>query len=388
MGNERGSFRRMVDARLSDIVWTADMSAVVRRKALRRRGARRRRVLVPVFAMLLMLLATTALAWGLTNGMFERAIDMQTQHGTFDMWSLDEKLELLTLFEEGGYPLDGDRLASARDEGLPEAERDTLATRLIMDEFAGGSDRVDAFSIFDILQTVKGPIEFWSLEDKAWYSAYLRQHAGAFDVNFDMVPGENDLTSEEAVALAGEAIVSAYGLEADALENLRESVSFFAHEQDGEPHWTVCFYNQNTVFQYSIAALTRKGEPMACERCGLLLPADEVDRERASCEEAEREAAEFAALIPPQDESTVKLSEGEAAALGKAAIAREFGLSDVELDELAEQARLILSSDESGMPCWNYFVELKASDGTTAYSSLVRADTGEVWSIMRGEGNG
>ena len=389
MRNNWKDFRQTADAHMADIVWTAQMSEAVRHRACARRNAARgKRAVAVALVLAVALLATTALALGLTNGLFELAIDMETQHGSFETWSLAEKLQLLDLFAEGGYALDAERLAQAHDEARSEAERDALATALIMDEFANGSDRVDAFSMFDIMETVKGPIAFWSLEDMAWYSAYLREHAGAFDVGYDMVPGEDDLTREEAVARAANAIIAAYELEADALSGLRPSVQFYASKPDGEPHWQISFYNENMAEQYATVWLTREGKPMACEALGVLLPEDAAAKEREQRERAEREAQEQRRKVPPVDENSVRISEEQAREQASAAVAEEFGVPEAELGGFTAQTQLVVMDDPDGTRYWSHFVMFKTPDGATAYSADVRADTGEVTAVMIGEGNG
>ena len=98
----------------------------------------------------------------------------------------------------------------------------------------------------------KGPEWTWSLEDKA---EYLGDAYG--------LPGEGDLAEEEAIRIAGEAVIEAYGISADELSKYTPCLYFYVQDEEfAPPFWFVNFYDdvENPVNAYSAVIAAKTGE--------------------------------------------------------------------------------------------------------------------------------
>lgn len=70
------------------------------------------------------------------------------------------------------------------------------------------------------------PVEFWSLEDKAWYGQLEEMYLGAHD-HYYILPGEDDLPLEEAGQIALDAYAEAWGSHAVPADELELYPGFY-----------------------------------------------------------------------------------------------------------------------------------------------------------------
>lgn len=107
-------------------------------------------------------------------------------------------------------------------------------------------------ALMEKLVEEKGPEWTWSLEDKA---EYLGDAYG--------LPGEGDLPQEDAIRIAGEAVIKAYGISQDELSLYMPCLYFYVKDEEFEPpFWFVSFYDDvdNPVNAYSAVVSAKTGE--------------------------------------------------------------------------------------------------------------------------------
>lgn len=206
--------------------------------------------------MALIMLSVTALAATLINSVFEKVIDMEVANGQFVTWSFSEKLQLIELLSENGWEFPDNKLRDLMDTSLSDENREEIANAIITEAFG----REDAISHFTIIESVKGPMTTWSLEDKAWYTSYIRSKIDVIDKWQDVLPEENDLTVEQAVGIAKAAVLSAYGMEQRELTSLIQCVSFFTNGEGTEPRWHISWMSDPYGAAEYQVLLTREGE--------------------------------------------------------------------------------------------------------------------------------
>lgn len=262
--------KRCLDENLSGLCVTEGRHQGMMREITTGGGRAKRKIsaAMVVFAALL-LAAAAAAAAVLLHSVFERAIDMEMEHGPFYTWSLEEKAELIDLLSENGWSFSEKDMRELRNERAARAERERLATRMIVDKFG----REDAVSHIDIIERVKGPMSTWSLEDKAWYGDYMRSKKTLLDSWRDVLPGENDLTREEAVEIARKAILEAHAIGRDELDRLLVNVSFFTNHDHEEPCWMISWQSDPYAASAYTVLLTRAGELMEDEALEVYTPA-------------------------------------------------------------------------------------------------------------------
>lgn len=174
--------------------------------------------LVLAAALLLALAATALAAFAASQGFFADVARIQLEGGYYDGWTLGEKEQVVRLMKENGILTD----AQAWDAALRETDaqkRETTLDALFAARY-GVNGRTDVIGVDSILIKEKGPLETWSMEDKAWYSAML-EDIGLLgsDAEVYMLPDEDAISVQEAERIAREAVISAYGMESDALDD-------------------------------------------------------------------------------------------------------------------------------------------------------------------------
>jgi len=78
----------------------------------------------------------------------------------------------------------------------------------------------------DIIAKEKGPVEYWSLEDKAWFSELMLEYQPDQIGGVNLLPGEGDITQEEAIEIMYAYFKDTYGLERGEFDETTMSVSF------------------------------------------------------------------------------------------------------------------------------------------------------------------
>ena len=174
--------------------------------------------LVLAAALLLALAATALAAFAVSQGFFADVARIQLEGGYYDGWTLGEKEQVVRLMKENGILTD----AQAWDAALREtdAQKREMALDALFAARYGVNGRTDVIGVDSILIKEKGPLETWSMEDKAWYSAML-EDIGLLgsDAEVYMLPDEDAISVQEAERIAREAVISAYGMESDALDD-------------------------------------------------------------------------------------------------------------------------------------------------------------------------
>lgn len=267
--------KQCLDDNLSGLYVTEGRHRAMMREIVTGGGKGKRKIsaAMVLFAALL-IVAAAATAAAVLNSLLERTIDMEMEHGPLRTWSLEEKAELIDLLAENGWSFSEKDLDDLRSERIAASERERLATRMIVDMFG----REDAVSHMDIIESVKGPMSTWSLEDKAWYSDYIRSKQARLDTWRDVLPGEGDLTREEAVDIAREAILEAHAIGRDALEGRIVNVSFFTNDGHDEPRWLISWQTDPYAASAYAVLLTRAGEIVEDEALEIDTPAHVADR--------------------------------------------------------------------------------------------------------------
>ncbi len=239
-------------------------------KGVRKRGiTMRKSLVVPVLLVIFLLMGSIAFAaTALLNYIFEKAIDMETEQGSFCTWKLDDKVALINLLSENGWSFSETDIALLNDDQVPNDTKEKLVTKLIEEEFG----REDAFSHIDIIEQVKGPMQMWSLEDKAWYSSYIRSQRTFIDSWEDVLPDESDLTQEEAVAIAKKAILEAHPITEEELEERFVSVDFFTNDEHLDPCWRVSWLTAPYGSTEYTVLMTRAGEIIEDPKLGVYTP--------------------------------------------------------------------------------------------------------------------
>ncbi len=143
----------------------------------------------------------------------------------------------VTLEEESLFVLLNDTELSAKaDEQLWE---------LLPERFCGTTRaELDARHLYQKAYSEKAalyggrPVEYWSVEDKAWFGQLEEEHSGSHD-HYYLMPGEGDLTQEEAVEIALRAYAEKAKLEKVTTEEVDVYPGFYRMGYTDPTYWDV-----------------------------------------------------------------------------------------------------------------------------------------------------
>ena len=105
------------------------------------------------------------------------------------------------------------------------------------------------------------PVEFWSLEDKAWYGQLEEMYLGAHD-HYYILPGEDDLPLEEAEQIALDAYAEAWGSHAVPADELELYPGFYRLGHSEPVYWSfyICEKDTHNVL-WHVELDGKTGEP-------------------------------------------------------------------------------------------------------------------------------
>lgn len=210
-----------------------------------------------VVVIVLMLTGTVAVAATLLNLHIEKAMDIAVDKGEFSEWALDDKIALIDAMIEAGIPLPQEKLSAISDADASEEERDRAATELLV-EIYGSEEHI---SHFTIASHDWGDPFLWTLEQKEWFWETLRAKGLYTGKIKYLLPGENDLTRDQVVLIAKQAIQDAYDLPDEIVQGYDADVTFFTIDgTDIAPRWRVYLgYADAEAADYAVL-LTQDGQ--------------------------------------------------------------------------------------------------------------------------------
>ncbi len=209
-----------------------------------------------VLMMVVMLSTAVAIAWSLSNQYFEDVAQIQSTSGYYDDWGLDEKQKLVDTMLEYGLITETE-VASLSDEEAVDA--------FMIDRY-GIDGRSDTIGLWAILEKEKGALADWSLEDKAWYTKMQMKAAlqtGESDEENYSVPASDDIQPEEAISMAKAAVIKAFGLEDNALDQHKVEISFLSDPADEyqDTYYAISFWGNGYEDRY-FCYVTHDGQIM------------------------------------------------------------------------------------------------------------------------------
>lgn len=264
-----------------------EMPADVRMAVLRKIRERKEPIVkskmsvVLVLAIVLTLLSTVALAVTVSREYFEDVAILQFESGFYEDWGLNEKKAMVDILKEYGL------LSEVQTKNM--TDEPSIDAYMIERYGVEGSDRLDTIGLYSILERELGLIETWSLEQRAWYSDMMMKTGllkkGGEEGIFG-VPSEDDVQPDEAVSIAKAAIIEAFGLSENALDNHRVDLSFETNSTDWERkhlYYIINFWGD----EYYWCNVTRDGRIMDSTMDQFSRsPAEQVEQKRKEAESA------------------------------------------------------------------------------------------------------
>lgn len=210
-----------------------------------------------ILAIVLILAVVGALAAITLNALYEKTIEKEGKLGRIEDWSAEDKAAFVDLMIDAGIELDEDKLSLLRSGELSEEQRGVLAMEIITDYYPS---RDSVLTSVNIIAKEKGPIEYWSLEDKAWLSDMFAQYQpNEVVTGRNLLPTKQDISREQAETVFFNHYDEKYGLTREDFD--MDTLSIYFGEgtfDDGigssiERHWTI-----NVGFSESISVALKE----------------------------------------------------------------------------------------------------------------------------------
>lgn len=214
--------RHAVNARLSGLEGDPRLAQRVIQAAKGEINVKKKLSVAFALTVILALAAVTALAMTL-DAYYEKTIEKEGQSGLIQTWSAADKAALVDWMVEAGIELDEEKVARLRHDVLDEDAKDILAMEIISGYYPA---RDGVLTSVDIIAKEKGPIEYWSLEDKAWFSQMIANHQPGEVSSVNLLPTEEDITQEQAIEIMYTYYEKEYGLTRGDFDESKMSVSF------------------------------------------------------------------------------------------------------------------------------------------------------------------
>ena len=214
---------RAVDTRLSGLQGNPWLAQRVLAHAKGEQKVKKKVSVGFILLMVLILAAVTALAAISLNAFYENTIQQEGESGLIQDWSAAEQTALVDWMVEAGIELDGDQVLKLHQPGLSEEEKSALAMEIITGYYPA---RDGILTTVDIIAKEKGPVEYWSLEDKAWFSELMLTYQPDEIGGVNLLPGKEDITQDEAVNIMYAYFENEYGLAREAFDESTMAISF------------------------------------------------------------------------------------------------------------------------------------------------------------------
>ena len=175
--------------------------------------------IVLVFLLILILAAGIALAAAL---LWEQSVvpmkAIEQEEGDYIHWPLSQKQALIRALIASGDLAENDETARLFDDAASEAEKNALADQLVL-TLTGQTDKKE-ISVDTITYAILGPADSWTPEQRVWWQQITNLFCSAQGAPDTLIaPTADDISEAEAVAIAKAAILEAYALPSDALDN-------------------------------------------------------------------------------------------------------------------------------------------------------------------------
>lgn len=215
--------RHSVDARLSGLQGDPWLAKRVLANAKGEQKVKKKISVGLVLALVLVLAAVTALAAMTLNALYEKTLEKEGQSGLIQDWSISDKVALVDWMVEAGVELNEEQVAKLHNDSLSDADKGTLAMEIIGGYYPA---RDGILTSVDIIAKEKGPIEYWTLEDKAWFSEMVAKYQPEEVSSVNLLPTQGDITKEQAIEIMYAYYEKEYGLKREDFDESKMAISF------------------------------------------------------------------------------------------------------------------------------------------------------------------
>lgn len=195
-----------------------------------------------ILVMVLVLAAVTALAATL---LWRQQVvpmkEMEQEAGDYANWGISQKQALIRALMDSGYVEGSSETEQLFDAATDEQAKHTIADQLIL-KLIGQTD-VKEISVDIITYAIMGSSDTWTPEQRQWWQQITEQFHGDDGAPDTLVmPNGNEPTEAEAIAIAKAAILAAYELPPEALDQALPVANLYVtDERPNYRRWDIQF---------------------------------------------------------------------------------------------------------------------------------------------------
>ena len=228
-----------------------------------------------VLAIVLCTLTVGSLAATLLYHHIEKAMDITKEKGAFSNWTVEDKLDLINTMIEQGISLPKEKINIITDNSWSQEKKNQAATELLT-EIYGDEEYI---SHFTMASHDWGDPFLWTLEQKEWFWETLRSKGLYTGKIKYLLPGENDLSRDQVVLFAKQAIQEAYDLSHETIQNYDADVTFFTIEGTQiAPRWLVYLGHAGAEAADYTVLLTQDGQATEDASLYVFLPEQQANQ--------------------------------------------------------------------------------------------------------------
>ena len=266
---ENNAIRRAMDACLPRLENEADFERMVLKQVRGEIQVKKKLSVGFVLVIVLVLATVTALAAAL---LWEQQVipmkEIEQMEGDYMDWPIGRKEVLIQALIDSDNIAENSDTARLFDDATAEEEKHTIADQLVL-TLTGQTDPKE-ITVDIITYAIMGSEDTWTPEQRVWWQEVTRQFYGTQGSSDTFVtPNGTEPTEAEAIAIAKEAILSAYELPPDALDEIMPVADLYVTEQRPEyRRWNVQFKifregSDNYLEQVYTAIVDENGEVIA-----------------------------------------------------------------------------------------------------------------------------
>ena len=310
------------------------------------KSAKRKLPIALFVALAIMLIGAVAVAATLLwQDYVPQLKQAEWEMGDYAQWPNARRIQLAQDMIAMGYANESEAVAILQSDEKTEKEKAAAADHFMM-EFTGLEDVGEIHSTL-ITYSIMGHEDTWTAEQRAWWNGIINMYTDTDAPDTLLVPDENDLSEETAIAIAQAAVQQAYGFSDDYMASLHAVANLYVTEQrPNYERWDIQFkkYRDNSTYLEKVYSVVvdENGEVISDPDVGTETPA----------EKAERDTSEAARRMEQQQTED---SELEKVYSQYGNIAENQNIWRMTLEERATQL-----GDDQGIPSSNDITETEA----------------------------
>lgn len=195
-----------------------------------------------IVAVVLIMAAVTALAVVTIREVARHIAQTQMEEGYFADWPVQQKIRLVRSLSDLGYIEETQAVKRLTSGGMPEAQAGDTADDIVSAYTGKGPEEINFLTI---MQVPMGPVDTWTHEEKAWYSQLMAEVGEVTDGRTFYVEPSGAIDEVAAIAIARREVAEGYQVPESALDAYRLQVDFEIPEAnepgDKQAWWHVRF---------------------------------------------------------------------------------------------------------------------------------------------------